>query len=178
MHHDSYDSRTYRALRRLVGWCVDHRVVVLLATLGVLAIGFAGMGDRNGRLSFEPRLPKGWEALRFPLTWRGSRLRVEITQHQLTVTAEEMGEERVHVRVGGELHKVCVEEPLVVALADQGLRIDGLLGDKPQVGGTRADGTKITAGVPEPMMFLEDVSPEMDAPLELVVSDGDGFGQG
>ena len=66
----------------------------------------------------------------------------------------------------------------MVALADQGLRIDGLLGDKPQVGGTRADGTKITAGVPEPMMFLEDVSPEMDAPLELVVSDSDGFSQG
>ena len=44
VHHDSYDSRTYRALRRLVGWCVDHRAVVLLATVGVLGIGFAGMG--------------------------------------------------------------------------------------------------------------------------------------
>ncbi|WP_206664419.1 efflux RND transporter permease subunit [Dankookia rubra] len=43
-YHGSYDSRPYRALRRLVGWCVDHRFVVLLATAGVLAIGFAGMG--------------------------------------------------------------------------------------------------------------------------------------
>ncbi|WP_445256383.1 glycoside hydrolase family 65 protein [Nocardioides aurantiacus] len=176
---DYFRQAVYVDLGDLHGNTVDG---VHVASAGgvwsAIVFGFAGMGDRNGRLSFEPRLPKGWEALRFPLTWRGSRLRVEITQHQLTVTAEEMGEERVHVRVGGQLHKVCVEEPLVVALADQGLRIDGLLGDKPQVGGTRADGTKITAGVPEPMMFLEDVSPEMDAPLELVVSDGDGFGQG
>ncbi|MDO9707962.1 efflux RND transporter permease subunit [Paracraurococcus lichenis] len=42
-HHDGYDSRTYRALRRLVGWCVDHRAVVLLGTLAVMAAGFAGM---------------------------------------------------------------------------------------------------------------------------------------
>ena len=33
----------------------------------------------------------------------------------------------------------------------------GLLGEKPQTGGTRADGTKITAGVPEPMVFDEDL---------------------
>ncbi len=176
---DYFRQAVYVDLGDLHGNTVDG---VHVASAGgvwsAIVFGFAGMGDRNGRLSFDPRLPQGWDALRFPLTWRGSRLRVEITQHQLTVTAEEMGEERVHVRVGGQLHKVCVEEPLVVALADQGLRIDGLLGDKPQVGGTRADGTKITAGVPEPMMFLEDVSPEMDAPLELVVSDSDGFSQG
>jgi len=41
--HAGYDSRTYRALRRLVGWCVDHRAVVLTATLAVLVAGFAGM---------------------------------------------------------------------------------------------------------------------------------------
>ncbi|WP_123393728.1 glycoside hydrolase family 65 protein [Nocardioides aurantiacus] len=144
-----------------------------------IVFGFAGMGDREGRLSFDPRLPAGWDALRFPLAWRGSQLRVEITQDSLAVTCLSMGEEKVHVRVGGQLHKVCVEEPLVVALADQGPRIDGLLGDKPQVGGTRADGTKITAGVPEPMMFVEDVAPEMDAPLEMVVGEGDNaFGRG
>jgi multidrug efflux pump subunit AcrB len=42
-HHAGYDSRMYRRLRRVVGWCVDHRVVVLLASLAVLAAGFAGM---------------------------------------------------------------------------------------------------------------------------------------
>ncbi|WP_158291923.1 efflux RND transporter permease subunit [Paracraurococcus ruber] len=41
--HDSYDSRAYRALRRVVGWAVDHRAVVLLGALAVLVAGFAGM---------------------------------------------------------------------------------------------------------------------------------------
>ncbi|WP_372619108.1 efflux RND transporter permease subunit [Falsiroseomonas sp.] len=43
-HHEHlYDGRGYRALRRLVAWCTDHRAIVLLATLAVLGAGFAGM---------------------------------------------------------------------------------------------------------------------------------------
>jgi multidrug efflux pump len=43
-HHGAlYDTRAYRALRRLVGACVDHRAVVLAATVAVLGAGFAGM---------------------------------------------------------------------------------------------------------------------------------------
>jgi multidrug efflux pump subunit AcrB len=44
VHHEHlYDGRFYRALRRLVAWCTDHRAIVLLATLAVLGAGFAGM---------------------------------------------------------------------------------------------------------------------------------------
>lgn len=133
-----------------------------------LAFGFAGMSDRNGRLGFDPRLPAEWDRLAFRLAWRGSRLLVELTQDALAITVLEAGEEEVRVRVRGELHTATAAQPLKVALPDQGPRIDGLLGDKPQVGGTRADGTKITAGVPEPMMFDEDVAPLMEAPLVLM----------
>ncbi len=125
-----------------------------------LVFGFAGMGDRNGRLSFDPRLPVGWPSLRFRIAWRGSRLLVELSQDQLSISVVEEGEPGVHVRVLGDLHVITREEPLRVALEDQGPRIDGLLGEKPQTGGTRADGTKITAGVPEPMVFDEDVPDE------------------
>lgn len=121
-----------------------------------LAFGFAGMGDRNGRLSFEPRLPAGWNALRLRVAWRGTRLLVDLTQDAITFTVLEQGAEpEVRVRVHGEVH-VVGDEPVRVPLADQGARHDGLLGEKPQVGGTRADGTKITAGVPEPMVFEEE----------------------
>ena len=41
--HEAYDTRGYRALRRVVAWCVDRRAVVLVAALAVLAAGFAGM---------------------------------------------------------------------------------------------------------------------------------------
>lgn len=43
-HHDAYDGRGYRALRRVVGWAVDHRVIVIGATLLVMVAGFAAMG--------------------------------------------------------------------------------------------------------------------------------------
>lgn len=41
-HHDAFDTRFYRALRRTVAWGVDHRIVVLVATLGAFVVGVAG----------------------------------------------------------------------------------------------------------------------------------------
>ncbi len=120
-----------------------------------LVFGFAGMRDRGGRLSFDPRLPASWPSLRFPIAWRGSRLRVELTQEELAITVEQEGEGAVSLTVRGEEHLVTAGSPLRVHLAHQGDRIDGLLGEKPILGGTRADGTKITAGVPEPIAFEE-----------------------
>jgi multidrug efflux pump subunit AcrB len=38
-----HDGGLHRALRRVVGWCVGHRALVLLGTLGVLVAGMAGM---------------------------------------------------------------------------------------------------------------------------------------
>ncbi|MET0837730.1 MAG: glycosyl hydrolase family 65 protein, partial [Marmoricola sp.] len=128
-----------------------------------LAFGFAGMRDRNGRLSFDPRLPEGWQLLRFRVAWRGSRLLVELSQDELCLSIIEDGEPGVRVRVRGEVHEFDRARPLRVPLDHQGPRLPGLLGEKPQTGGTRADGTKITAGVPEPMVFEED-APE--GPLE------------
>jgi multidrug efflux pump subunit AcrB len=44
VHHEHlYGTGFYRALRRLVAWCTDHRAIVLVASLGVLGAGFAGM---------------------------------------------------------------------------------------------------------------------------------------
>ncbi len=44
VHHDAlYDTRFYRALRRVVTWCVDRRFVVLGLGLVMLVAGFAGM---------------------------------------------------------------------------------------------------------------------------------------
>ena len=43
-HGHGYDGPGYRAFRRVVGWCVDHRVTVIAATLLVLVAGFAAMG--------------------------------------------------------------------------------------------------------------------------------------
>ncbi|WP_309650408.1 glycosyl hydrolase family 65 protein [Nocardioides sp.] len=118
-----------------------------------LVFGFAGMRDRGGALSFDPRLPVGWPSLRFPVKWRGTQLRVELTETHLSITAEPGDEVRLVVR--GTEHTVSASTPLSIALDGHGERIDGMLGDRPLVGGTRADGTQITAGVPEAIDFDE-----------------------
>jgi alpha,alpha-trehalose phosphorylase len=160
---DYFLQALYVDLKNLHGNTVDGLHVA--STGGVwsaLTFGFGGMRDRGGRLSFDPRLPVSWPSLRFPVTWRGSRLLVELTQNELAISVEQAGEPEVHLAVRGEVYVVTAESPLRVPLEHQGDRIDGLLGNKPILGGTRSDGTKITAGVPEPIAFDELASNELE----------------
>ncbi len=150
---DYFRQALYTDLRDLHGNTVDG--LHIASSGGVwtaLVNGFAGMRDHGGRLSFDPRLPAGWDAIRFGLRWRGGRLRVEVTEDHLTVEAIEPGDEpKVELIVRGKPHVLTVEEPLRIDLDGHGPRQDGALGDRPMIGGRRADGSKITAGVPEPL---------------------------
>jgi alpha,alpha-trehalose phosphorylase len=115
-----------------------------------LVNGFGGMRDHGGRLRFDPRLPDGWDSLTYRITWRGTRMRVTLTACELRLEVEQ-GEMPVPVEVRGESHAVYPDGPVVVALDGHGPRRSGTLGNSPQTGGTRADGSRITAGVPDPM---------------------------
>ena len=72
-----------------IGGNVMHgaHIASIGGTWMALIYGFGGLRDYGGRIAFSPRLPAAWRALRFPLTIRGSRLRVEIrhdnTNYQL-----------------------------------------------------------------------------------------------
>uniref|UniRef100_UPI00356279BD glycosyl hydrolase family 65 protein n=1 Tax=Falsiroseomonas sp. TaxID=2870721 RepID=UPI00356279BD len=55
-----------------------------------LVQGFGGLRDDGGRIAFSPRLPAEWRSLRFPLTIRGARLRVEV-RHDVTTYRLESG---------------------------------------------------------------------------------------
>ncbi len=46
--------------------------------------GFGGLRDSDGTLSFDPRLPRTWDGLRFPLEFAGQRLDVDITSDEVT----------------------------------------------------------------------------------------------
>ena len=152
---DYFLQALYVDLANLHGNTVDGLHVA--STGGVwsaLVFGFGGHARPRRQRCPSTRgcRPRG-RRLRFPLTWRGSRLRVELTQDELAITVEVAGEPEVRLTVRGEEHVVTADAPLRVPLEHQGDRIDGLLGDKPILGGTRADGTRITAGVPEPIAF-------------------------
>lgn len=111
-----------------------------------LVFGFGGMRDYDGRISFDPRLPKAWRQMRFPITLRGSRL--EVTLRHDSIAFAVTGDD-VEVAVRDTTYRVAAEAPVTVPLNGQGARIAGLLGTSPLIGGRRADGSLMTAGVPE-----------------------------
>jgi multidrug efflux pump len=66
--HAVYETRLYRALRSVIQWCVDHRLSVVLATVGVFAASIVGFGhvqqqffplSERPELFLQLRLPEG-----------------------------------------------------------------------------------------------------------------------
>ncbi|GAA4727084.1 glycosyl hydrolase family 65 protein [Nocardioides endophyticus] len=156
----------YVDLMNLHGNTVDG--LHIASTGGVwsaLVFGFGGMRDHAGVLSFDPRLPSTWPALRFRFCWQGSRVVVELTEDRITFTLPEPDSADVPLTVRGTSYVVTAAAPLVVELDGQGDRIDGLLGDHPVIGGTRADGSTITAGVPDPILPPEEFDNTGELPI-------------
>jgi alpha,alpha-trehalose phosphorylase len=111
-----------------------------------LASGFGGFRDLGGgQWCFDPRLPDEWESLTFRLTLHGTRVRVTVRTHELSLTIEEGGG-KLAFSVRGEEVIVGPDAPVVVPLAHQGPRREG---EPTNPAGTlRADGTVIAATVP------------------------------
>jgi alpha,alpha-trehalose phosphorylase len=109
-----------------------------------LVYGFGGLRDHGGKITLDPRLPETWNELSFKVTLRGARLRVDVRQHELTLTVEDGDAADVSVR-GMPVH-VTAATPVVVPLSHQGTRMPGA--PKSSTGKMRADGTVITSSIP------------------------------
>jgi multidrug efflux pump len=66
--HAVYETRLYRVLRAMIQWCVDHRIKVVLATVGIFALSIVGFGhvqqqffplSERPELFLQLRLPEG-----------------------------------------------------------------------------------------------------------------------
>src|ERR1700742_1426152 len=66
--HAIYDTRMYRALRNVIQWCVEHRVKVVVATVGVFGLAIVAFGhvqqqffplSERPELFLQLRLPEG-----------------------------------------------------------------------------------------------------------------------
>jgi multidrug efflux pump subunit AcrB len=66
--HAIYETRMYRGLRRIIEWCVEHRIKVVAATVGVFIVSIVGFGhvqqqffplSERPELFFQLRLPEG-----------------------------------------------------------------------------------------------------------------------
>ncbi len=66
--HAVYETRIYRMLRSMIQWCVDHRIKVVVATVGIFAASIVGFGhvqqqffplSERPELFLQLRLPEG-----------------------------------------------------------------------------------------------------------------------
>jgi multidrug efflux pump subunit AcrB len=66
--HAVYETRFYRILRSMIQWCVNHRIKVVLATVGIFALSIVGFGhvqqqffplSERPELFLQLRLPEG-----------------------------------------------------------------------------------------------------------------------
>jgi multidrug efflux pump len=66
--HAVYETRVYRVLRSTIQWCVNHRVKVVVATVGIFALAIVGFGhvqqqffplSERPELFLQLRLPEG-----------------------------------------------------------------------------------------------------------------------
>lgn len=85
----------------------------------MLVHGFAGMRDWNRTLSFDPRLPAGWNAIEFTLAFRGNRLCVRVEREAIEFRIVE-GDGVFELLVRGEAVTVRPGDAVRVALHDQG----------------------------------------------------------
>jgi alpha,alpha-trehalose phosphorylase len=111
-----------------------------------LVYGFGGLRDYHGRITIDPRLPRGWTSLRFGFRLNGSRVQLELTSDQVTLTLIDGPGGTVSVR-GLEV-AVVGPEPVRVPLAGQGPRLPTITGYVPLVHGRPARPDEVTVGLP------------------------------
>ncbi|QAY72593.1 glycoside hydrolase family 65 protein [Agromyces protaetiae] len=124
-----------------------------------LAFGFGGFRDHGGRFTFDPRLPDGWDSLTFRLTLRGTRVRVTVEHGSMTFTVEAGDSAKVWVR-GVEV-TVSADAPVQVPLDGQGPRIVGAPTMRDVTGTRRADGTLLTASIPNLSLDIDEEDSSM-----------------
>ncbi|WP_401000474.1 glycoside hydrolase family 65 protein [Agromyces sp. GXQ0307] len=122
-----------------------------------LVSGFGGFRDHNGRFTFDPRLPDGWERLSFKLTIRGTRVRVDLTEDAIRFRLETGGPDaELALGVRGNEVVVTADAPVVVPLDGHGARRVGAPTMQNVRGARRADGTLLTASIPTLSMDLDE----------------------
>ena len=74
--------------------------------------GFGGMRIVDGKLSFNPRIPNGWEGYSFKLNFRDQILKINVAPEKTSFTLE--GHDPLEIHVNGNVVKVEPSVPLTV----------------------------------------------------------------
>ena len=77
-----------------------------------LVFGFGGVRDFEGRLSFDPRLPRTWNELAFSLRFGGRQLRIKLSHDEERYLVETG--DALNVLIRGESHLLGPGAPVVI----------------------------------------------------------------
>lgn len=110
-----------------------------------LVCGFGGFRDYIGTFTIDPRLPEVWEGLTYRVTLKGTRVRVDVVQGEVTLTVED-GDHADLVVCGSEV-TVTADESITLTIPEPP-RLIGSPEVRDIEGTRRADGTRMTATVP------------------------------
>ncbi|UGS23927.1 glycoside hydrolase family 65 protein [Flavobacterium channae] len=69
--------------------------------------GFGGMRVKDGKLSFEPKIPSQWKGFSFKVNFRNTIVKVEVNQNEVSIKVD--GENDFTVLVNGEEHNCHAE---------------------------------------------------------------------
>jgi alpha,alpha-trehalose phosphorylase len=75
-----------------------------------LVFGFGGVRDFDGHLTIDPRLPRRYERLEFPLRFHDRQIRVALSHTDETYTLDEG--QPLQVTIRGEAHPLVPHSPL------------------------------------------------------------------
>jgi alpha,alpha-trehalose phosphorylase len=78
-----------------------------------LVFGFGGIRDFDGRLTIDPRLPRRYQRLEFPLRFQDRQLRVALSHDEERYTLDEG--EPLEVTIRGEAHLLVPDSPLLLS---------------------------------------------------------------
>jgi trehalose/maltose hydrolase-like predicted phosphorylase len=89
--------------------------IAALGGLWMIAVpGFAGLAVDEAGLSFDPKLPDGWDSLAFSVQWQGRHVSVSIDSRKTTLAAILTSGHPMIIMLGGEQHQISTEVPLTV----------------------------------------------------------------
>jgi alpha,alpha-trehalose phosphorylase len=97
-----------------------------------LVYGFGGLRDYDGKLSFDPRLPLPWQALRFPLKFHDRRLEVDLTHERSILTLAEG--DPITIEFRGQQLDLTPGEPCVIDTPADAHAEDAMIGDLEEEG--------------------------------------------
>jgi len=84
---DNYNRNTREGL---------HTTSIAAAWMNIV-YGFGGMRSDGELLALNPSIPERWESYRFMVTYRGTKLQVEVDQNQVSIRAKSGGVAEVQV---------------------------------------------------------------------------------